>query len=145
MITIKDNSQILIIGCGRLGASIANDLSKENLNVTIIDINKDSFRKLPPSFSGLYIEGDATDISILKEAEIETTDILIVVTNKDNINILIAQMAKTMFHVNDVVARLYDVEKKCISDEFEIKTVYPSLLCVNAVDKIIFGREYNEK
>lgn len=50
---IKDDYQILIIGCGRLGASIANALSNRNKNVTIVDVNKDSFRKLSPSFSGL--------------------------------------------------------------------------------------------
>ncbi|OYP11715.1 potassium transporter TrkA, partial [Lachnotalea glycerini] len=80
---IKDDYQILIIGCGRLGASIANALSNRNRNVTIVDINKDSFRKLSPSFSGLSMEGDATDIKVLKEAEIIKADVLIAVTDND--------------------------------------------------------------
>lgn len=145
MITIKDDSRVLIIGCGRLGASIANNLSNKNRNVTIIDSNNASFRKLSPSFSGLYIEGDATDISILKEAEIDVADIVIVVTDNDNINILIGEMAKSVFQVEDVVVRLYDAEKRCIYDEFDIQTVFPSLLCVSEVDKIISGGESNEK
>lgn len=141
MITIKDNSRILIIGCGRLGSNIANNLSTKNRNVTIIDSNNESFRKLSPSFSGLYIEGDATDISILKEAEIDVADIVIVVTDNDNINILIAQMSKNMFHVKNIIIRLYDAEKRCVYDECDIQTVLPSLLCMSEVDKIISGRE----
>lgn len=142
---IKDDYQILIIGCGRLGASIANTLSNRNRNVTIVDINKDSFRKLSPSFSGLSMEGDATDIKILNEAEINKADVLIAVTNNDNINILIAQMAKCIFDVKEVIARLYDPDKECVYKECNIKTIFPALLSAGEVERILDEEEDNEK
>ncbi|PXV95633.1 trk system potassium uptake protein TrkA [Lachnotalea glycerini] len=142
---IKDDYQILIIGCGRLGASIANALSNRNRNVTIVDINKDSFRKLSPSFSGLSMEGDATDIKVLKEAEIIKADVLIAVTDNDNVNILIAQMAKSIFDIKEVIARLYDPEKECVYKECCIQTVFPALLSANEIDRILDKEEKNEK
>ena len=138
----KLEDYILIIGCGRLGASIANSLSIKNKSVTIIDENKDSFRKLASSFGGLALEGDATDLNILKEAEIEKCKVVISVTNNDNTNIMIAQMVKTMFSVDKVIARLYDPEKECIYKEFDVDTIFPSILSTNEVDKILnIGRE----
>ncbi|MDD3415531.1 MAG: NAD-binding protein [Lachnospiraceae bacterium] len=91
---ISDDKHVLIIGCGRLGSSIANTLSNRNKNVTIIDIREESFRKLSPSFGGLSLEGNATDVEVLKEAGINKADVVIIVTDNDNVNIMIAQMAK---------------------------------------------------
>jgi trk system potassium uptake protein TrkA len=60
----------VVIGCGRLGANLANALSDEDGNVLIIDKNKDAFRKLSPSYGGLTVVGDATDLGVLQEAQI---------------------------------------------------------------------------
>ncbi|PRR81857.1 potassium channel family protein [Clostridium vincentii] len=133
----KEDIYILIIGCGRLGASIANSLSNRNMNVTIIDSNKDSFRKLSPSFGGLALEGDATDIDILKEAQIEKSRVVVCVTNNDSSNIMIAQMAKKLFSIERVIARLYDPERECVYNEFGINTIFPSILSANEVDKLL--------
>lgn len=133
----KKDSNILIIGCGRLGASIANSLSNRNKNVTIIDINKDSFRKLSPSFGGLALEGDATNIDILKEAQIEKSSVVVSVTNNDNTNIMLVQMAKEMFSVDKVITRLYDPERESVIKEFEVDIIFPSILSANEVDKIL--------
>ncbi|QUH28154.1 potassium channel family protein [Vallitalea guaymasensis] len=145
MNNIKDDYQIVIIGCGRLGASIANTLSNKNRNVTIVDINKDSFGKLSPSFSGLLMEGDATDIKVLKKAEINKADVLIAVTDNDNINILIAQMMKSIFNIKEVIARLYDPEKECVYKESHIQTVFPALLSAGEVGRILDKEEDDEK
>lgn len=134
-----DRSRVLIIGCGRLGANVANELSQQSHNVTIIDINKDAFRKLSPSFSGLYIEGDAANIELLKEAGIDQSDILVVATDKDNVNIMIAQMAKVLFLVKEVIVRLYDADKKSIYEDMHIQTVSPTQLSQRALSKIING------
>lgn len=134
---IQDSYSVLIIGCGRLGASIANTLSNRDKDVTIVDISKDSFRKLSPSFGGLSLEGDATNIEILKEAQIEKADVVIAVTNSDNINIMVAQMAKKIFSVHEVISRLYDSEKECVYKEYGIQTIFPSVLSANEVDKIL--------
>ncbi len=62
-----DEAYTIIIGCGRLGANLANTLSDESANVLIIDKNKDAFRKLAPSFGGLSLTGDALDLDVLQE------------------------------------------------------------------------------
>lgn len=134
---IRVNKNVLIIGCGRLGASIANALSDKNMNVTIIDIEKDSFRKLSPSFSGMLMEGNGMDIDILEEANIRKADVVNVVTNNDNINILISQMAKSLFGVEEVIIRLYDPEKECIYKDSNIHTIFPALLSSTEVDRIL--------
>ncbi len=134
---IKLNKNVLIIGCGRLGASIANTFSDKNMSVTIIDIQKDSFRKLSPSFLGLLMEGDGMDMDILEEANIRKADVVIVVTDNDNINILVSQIAKNIFEVQEVSIRLYDHEKECVCRDSNINTIFPALLSSSEVDKIL--------
>ena len=134
---IKLNKNVLIIGCGRLGASIANTFSDKNMSVTIIDIQKDSFRKLSPSFLGLLMEGDGMDMDILEEANIRKADVVIVVTDNDNIIILVSQIAKNIFEVQEVIIRLYDHEKECVCRDSNINTIFPALLSSSEVDKIL--------
>lgn len=134
---IKLNKNVLIIGCGRLGASIANTFSDKNMSVTIIDIQKDSFRKLSPSFLGLLMEGDGMDMDILEEANIRKADVVIVVTDNDNINILVSQIAKNIFEIEEVIIRLYDHEKECVCRDSNINTIFPALLSSSEVDKIL--------
>lgn len=133
----KLDSLTLIIGCGRLGASIANSLSNKNRNVTIIDINKESFRKLSPSFGGLALDGDATNIDILMQAQIKESNTVLTVTDNDNTNIMIAQMAKEIFSVEKVIARLYDPDRECVYKEFNIDTILPATLSINEVNKVL--------
>jgi trk system potassium uptake protein TrkA len=127
----------IIIGCGRLGANLANTLYDEGGNVLIIDKNKDSFRKLSPSFGGLTVTGDATDLDILQEAQITKADVVIAVTNNDNINIMTAQITREIFHITRVIARLYDPDKECVYREFGIDTICPAVLSVKEIEKII--------
>lgn len=133
----KEDSNILIVGCGRLGASIANELSNKGKDVTIIDINKDNFRKLSRSFEGLTLEGNGTDIEVLKEAQIVSSDVVLAVSNNDNVNIMVAQIAKKVFGINKVISRLYDPEKQCVYHDMDIRTILPSLLSVEHVDRIL--------
>lgn len=134
----KDNKDYtVIIGCGRLGANIANSLSNSGDNVLIIDERADSFKKLSSSFGGLSILGDGTDYDVLKEANLGKASTVIVVTNDDNINIMIAQIARDVYKVNKVIARLYDVEREAVYQEFGINTICPAILSVNEIDKLI--------
>ncbi len=134
----------IIIGCGRLGANLANALSDAQGNVLIMDSNKDSFRKLSPSFGGLAVNADATDLDALRDAEMEKAATVIVVTNNDNVNVMVAQLAREMFHVREVIARLYDPERECVYREFGIATVCPAILSMKEIDKIL-GKNQAEK
>ena len=137
----KQSTYTVIIGCGRLGANLANTLSGEGENVLILDKEKDSFRKLSSSFGGLAVEGDGTELDTLKAADVQRADTVVAVTNNDNINIMIAQMAKECFSVKKVISRLFDPERECVYQELGIDTICPAVLSANEIDKILNRNE----
>ncbi len=96
------------MGCGRTGAQLATMLDAEGHQVTIMDINDYSFRRLPPDFSGTALVGDGTNEETLKKAGIEEADAFVAVTQGDNRNIMAAQIAKHIFKVPKVLLRIYD-------------------------------------
>lgn len=124
----------IIAGCGRLGASIAGKLSEQKKNVMIIDCSKQAFRKLPVSFGGLTLTASITDMEKLQSAEIARATAFVAVTENDCINICAAQLAKKLFHVPKVVARIYDEEKIPLLETCGIETICPTKLS----EKIIF-------
>lgn len=129
LFTNKKADYTVIVGCGHLGSSIANSLFDEGGNVLVIDRDKDSFRKLPLSYWGLTtLIGDATDIDVLHEAQVEKATAIVVATGNDNTNIMIAQIAKERFKKECVIAGLYEPERECVYREFGIDTVSPALL-----------------
>ena len=131
----------IIVGCGRLGATLANALSAEGKNVVIIDRNEEAFRKLSLSFGGIAMVGDATEEQTLTEANIRKASTVVVVTNNDNTNIFIAQIVKEMHHIPHVIARLYDPERECVYHEFGIETICPSVLSAKEIDKFLNVQE----
>lgn len=137
----KQEEYTIIIGCGRLGANLANVLSEKDGDVLVIDKSEDAFRKLSPSFGGLTLQGDALDFAVLKEANVKKADVVVVVTNNDNINIMIAQMVKNVFQIKRVIARLYDPERECVYREFGIDTICPAILSAKEIDNIMMKEE----
>lgn len=140
----KNENYTIIIGCGRLGANLANTLSDSGEDVLIIDKNKEAFRKLSPAFGGLSLNGDATDLDVLQEAQINNATAVIAVTNNDNANILTAQIAREIFHIERVIARLYDPEREYVYREFGIDTICPAILSVKEIDKILSRPEIHK-
>jgi trk system potassium uptake protein TrkA len=134
---IKKNTFTIIVGCGRLGANIAGTLSDAGGSVTVIDNDERSFRKLSPSFGGLIITGDGTDLSVLADAQIAKATALVAVTDRDNANIMTAQIAKAMFGVPHVVARLYDPDRACVYEDCGVETISPVLLSTKEINKIL--------
>ena len=135
--TQKKNDYIIIVGCGRLGANLASTLSDENGNVLIMDTNKDSFRRLSSDFGGLSVVGNGTDLDALKNAQIEKASAVIAVTNDDNTNIMVVQLAREMFRVKRVIARLYDPERESVYQDLGIATICPAILSAKEVDKLL--------
>ena len=88
------NNYILVAGCGRLGGGLAASLSLKKKDVMIMDENEEAFRKLAASYGGLTMCGDVKDLNKLEEAGIRKADVFIAVTDKDNVNIMAAQLAK---------------------------------------------------
>jgi trk system potassium uptake protein TrkA len=117
---------IVIMGCGRVGAQLATMLDSEGHKVTVIDKNGHSFRRLPPQFTGTALLGDGTDQDTLKEAGIEQADAFVAVTEGDNRNIMAAQIAKNIFNVNKVLCRIYDPLRQEVYEIIGIQTISPT-------------------
>ena len=137
----KNDGYTIIVGCGRLGANLANTLSDGGGEIVVIDKNPDSFRKLSSSFGGIALTGDATEMAVLANAEIEKATAVITVTNNDNTNIMVAQLAKEMFSIGQVIARLYDPERECVYKEFDVETICPAVLSTKEIDKLLGAAE----
>ena len=133
----KKNDYTIIIGCGRLGANLANTLSNEGENVLIMDKCKDSFRRLASNYGGLSVVGNGLEFHQLKEAQINRASAVIAVTNDDNTNIMAAQIAREMFNVKKVIARLYDPECEVVYQELGIDTICPAVLSAKEIDKLL--------
>lgn len=100
--------RIIILGCGRVGVYLAQEMDKAGHEVTIIDRNRDAFARLGSSFGGKLVLGTGIDEDVMRKADIEKADAFVAVTNGDNTNAMAAQIAKHVFNVPHVVARLYD-------------------------------------
>ncbi|MEF9962580.1 MAG: TrkA family potassium uptake protein [Erysipelotrichaceae bacterium] len=137
MINKSDELNVLIIGCGRLGATLANSLAQQNHNVTIVDKDGKAFRKLSDSFGGLTLEGNALDLAYLKEIHMEDYETIVCVTNNDNTNVMVAQIAKKIFHAKHVISRLYDPQRECVYKEYGIETICPAVLSAHKIDNIL--------
>lgn len=133
----KKNPYTIIIGCGRLGANLANTLSNEGENVLIMDENRNSFRRLAPNFGGLSVVANGTDLDKLREAKIENASAVVAVTNDDNTNIMVAQITRELFGVERVIARLYDPESEEVYRKLGICTICPAVLSAKEIDKIL--------
>ncbi|MEC4987647.1 MAG: TrkA family potassium uptake protein [Oscillatoria sp. PMC 1068.18] len=128
---------IVIVGCGRLGSILASNLSSGGNSVVVIDSNDNSFNHLTSEFSGFKIVGDAAELSVLQTAKVNQADCLLAVTNNDNINLMVAQLAQTVFQVPTVLARIFDPEREQIYRDFGIETISPTQLSAEAFLKII--------
>lgn len=124
----KNQDYTIVIGCSRLGATIAAALSDQDKNVLVLDKNEDSLRKLPQHYAGQTFIGDAMNWATLEEINIKKAQVVIIVTHEDNINIMLSQMVKETYGVERVIARLYDPERDIVYNELGIETIYPAFL-----------------
>lgn len=123
---------IIIIGCGRVGSDLASVLDKRGNDVSVIDRDERNFDRLPGDFSGFTTAGVPIDQEVLKKAGIESCDAVCAITQDDNLNIMAAQLAKDIFHVQRVFARISDPDKVDVFKGFGIQTVCPTDLTVDA-------------
>ncbi|NMF83379.1 TrkA family potassium uptake protein [Nodosilinea sp. P-1105] len=122
------SSYFVVVGCGRLGALLSSQLSSAGHSVVTIDIQDSAFRHLALEFSGFKVTGDATEMTVLRKANIERADCLLAVTDQDNLNLMVAQVAKIMFDVPVVMARVYNPMREAIYKDFGIATISPTQL-----------------
>jgi len=120
--------KVVIMGCGRVGGQLAGLLDSDGQQVTILDVNEYSFRRLPPTFNGTALLGDGTDEEALKKAGIEDADAFVAVTQGDNRNVMAAQIAKHIFNVPKVLCRIYDPLRRDLYDTLGLKAFSPTTI-----------------
>jgi trk system potassium uptake protein TrkA len=114
---------IVIMGCGRVGSTLARSLERRGHTVAVIDQNTEAFRRLGPDFDGQTIKGVGFDREVLSEAGIERAQAFAAVSNGDNSNILAARVVRETFDVHNVVARIYDPGRAEVYERLGIPTV----------------------
>ena len=127
---------IIVVGCGRLGSLLANNLSADGHQVVVIDRDERTFDNLHVEFSGFTIGGDAAELDTLRQANIQKADILLACTTEDNVNVMVAQVAREFFDVPHVVARVYDPDLEDTYRSFDIETVSPTQLSADVFKRI---------
>jgi trk system potassium uptake protein len=131
--------KILIMGCGRVGARLASLLDEDGHDVTILDNDTYSFRRLPPSFSGTALFGNGVDEEALKKAGIEECDIFVALTQGDNRNVMACQVAKHIFKVPRVVCRIYDPLREEMYSALGLETISPTKIFAQLMREKIEG------
>lgn len=128
---------IIVVGCGRVGAELAYRLFQKEHKVTVIDQTVAAFSNLPNDFVGLTIEGEATDQNVLHRAGIESANGLAAVTKSDPLNAVVAHIARSVYGINNVVVRNYDPKLRDMLEVFNLQLVGSSSWGAQRLEELI--------
>ncbi|GCE25685.1 hypothetical protein KDA_11690 [Dictyobacter alpinus] len=131
--------KVVILGCGRVGATLAAQMDNAGHTVTVIDSSSDAFQRLPPKFSGEKIVGNGVDEEVLRRAGLEDADAFAAVTNGDNRNIMASQIAKEIFNTKKVVCRIYDPLREQTFKGLGLETICPTTIISGMVADALTG------
>ena len=131
--------QIIIAGCGKVGSGFAQIMSEQGHDISVIDEQNDNFALLGPNFKGITVWGSPIDEDILKEAGIETADGFVAATPDDNINTMACQVAKEIFNVPKIFARVQDPVREEVLYQFGVSTVCPTNMTVKELRSLLLG------
>ena len=133
--------RIVIMGCGRLGAYLARHLDSEGHDVTVIDRSSDSFARLGSEFHGTMVLGTGIDEDVMHRAGVEKADAFVAGSNGDNTNAMAAEIAKLVFKVPRVVARLYDpVREDTYHTLGLMETICPTVMASEKIHEIVLDQ-----
>jgi trk/ktr system potassium uptake protein len=124
----------LVIGCGRVGSAIAKQLDREGWEVSVVDEKEEALNRLGTEWTGGFIVGHGMDIGVLREAGIEDADAVVVATNGDNTNLVIAQVAQKRFDNQCVVVRVLDPARADFyRTAFGLRTICPTQTAIETL------------
>ena len=127
----------LIIGCGRVGSTIALQLHKEGWEVTVVDESEDALSRLGENWPGSFLVGHGMDTDLLREAGIEEADAVVVSTDGDNTNIVIGQVAQKRFGIQCVIARILDPARADFYAARGLRTVCPTKTAIDTLTEAV--------
>lgn len=130
---------VVILGCGRVGSTLARNLDQSGNSVTVIDRNEAQFNRLGHDFKGDTVRGVGIDEDVLRIASLDNADVFIAVTNGDNTNIMASQIAKEIFEVPHVVTRIYDPVREKLFNSMGLDTYCPTTVQSHLVEQKLEG------
>jgi trk system potassium uptake protein len=131
---------VIIMGCGRVGARLAQMLVASGHDVMVMDVNPNAFARLGSDFRGSTLLGNGIDQEVLRRAGIERADAFVAATQGDNRNIMASQVAKHVFGVKTVVTRIYDPLRADTFASLGLRAISPTLLGANRFYEELTGR-----
>lgn len=135
---------VIVVGCGRVGSQLATLLSVDGHNVTVIDKDGDAFRRLGTAFNGVTLRGLGFDEDVLQEAGILECDSFAAVTDLDNTNLMAAEVARKLFDVKHVVARLYNPQRERTYQQLDLDYVCgTTLVAERLLEKVQAGHGHH--
>lgn len=126
----------IIVGCGRVGIELALSLHQKHF-VTVIDTNAKAFDRLGMQYAGRTVQGDGLDRDVLLRAGVETADALAAVTASDNVNAIVARIARDIFHVKRVAVRVYNPRRIPIYEKLNLQAVSSSSWGAHRLEQLL--------
>ena len=123
----------VVIGCGRVGSSVAKGLAADGWDVTVIDESEDALGRLGQGWRGGFVVGHGMDVTVLERAGIETADAVVVATNGDNTNIVIGQVVQQRYDVATVVVRILDPARAKLYSDRGMSIVCPTQTAISGL------------
>jgi trk system potassium uptake protein TrkA len=130
-----------VIGCGRVGSAVSLQLAGSGWDVTVLDENEDSLTRLGEQWTGGFVVGHGMDLQVLREGGIEEADAVVVTTDGDNTNIVIAQVAQKQFEVPTVVVRILDPARAQFYAEKGLRIVCPTSAAIETLVETVRATE----
>jgi trk system potassium uptake protein len=127
----------IVIGCGRVGSSIALQLEREGWDVVAVDEKEEALGRLGAHWGGGFVVGHGMDIDVLRDAGIEDADAVVVATNGDNTNIVVGQVAQKRFDIRCVVVRVLDPARADFYRELGLRTVCPTKTAIEVLTEAV--------
>lgn len=130
-------SKVIVVGCGRVGAELAASVADKGINVSVIDRDQDAFQRLPARFIGETVQGDVMDLAVLHRAGIEVADGFAAATPSDETNLVAARIARDLFRIDNVVARVYNPSHAPVFARAGIQIVVSSSWSANRIEQLL--------
>ena len=129
--------KVIVIGCGRVGSAIAKQLDRDGWDVTAVDEKEEALSRLGENWSGGFIVGHGMDVDVLRQAGIDDSDAVVVSTDGDNTNLVVAQVAQKRFGIDCVVVRVLDPARAEFYASRGLRTVCPTSTAIDVTTEAV--------
>ena len=129
--------KLIVIGCGRVGSTIAKRFAAEGWDVTAVDENESALSRLGENWTGGFVVGHGMDTAVLREAGIEDADSVVVATDGDNTNLVIGQVAQKRFGIDCTVVRILDPARAEFYNARGLRTICPTSTAIDALSDAV--------